>query len=183
MRRAHALVAATVLACSLAAAVATPPIATAATAANTSVVTTAVRPAGVPSVLRFSATTVDGARFDGASLAGRPTLFWFWAPWCGACQSEVPAVRGAFTHYGSRVRFVGVGAWADAASLRAFTHGRGVDGFTELADRDGALWPRFGVIEQPTLVFVHGDGRVETHPGLFGSQADLEAMLARLAQG
>ncbi|GAA2888845.1 hypothetical protein GCM10020220_093800 [Nonomuraea rubra] len=34
----------------------------------------------VPDVLRFTATTLDGQKFDGASLAGKPVVFWFWAP-------------------------------------------------------------------------------------------------------
>ena len=35
----------------------------------------------VPKNLDFSGTTVSGDEFQGASLAGRPTLLWFWAPW------------------------------------------------------------------------------------------------------
>ena len=31
-------------------------------------------------VLRFSAPLAGGGQFDGTSLAGRPAVFWFWAP-------------------------------------------------------------------------------------------------------
>ena len=31
--------------------------------------------------LDFNATTVSGDPFDGASLDGKPTVLWFWAPW------------------------------------------------------------------------------------------------------
>ena len=34
----------------------------------------------VPDVLRFSAPTVGGGEIDATSLAGTPTVFWFWAP-------------------------------------------------------------------------------------------------------
>jgi hypothetical protein len=30
----------------------------------------------------FAGTTVEGKPFSGASLAGKPTVLWFWAPWC-----------------------------------------------------------------------------------------------------
>jgi hypothetical protein len=36
--------------------------------------------APTPSVLQFDARLVGGGSFAGASLAGRPTVFWFWAP-------------------------------------------------------------------------------------------------------
>ena len=37
-------------------------------------------PAGVPEALQFSAPLVGGGTFDGAATAGKPTVFWFWAP-------------------------------------------------------------------------------------------------------
>ena len=34
----------------------------------------------VPEVLAFTAPLVGGGTFDGATTAGKPTVFWFWAP-------------------------------------------------------------------------------------------------------
>jgi len=34
----------------------------------------------VPEALQFTAPLVGGGTFDGAAAAGRPTVFWFWAP-------------------------------------------------------------------------------------------------------
>ncbi|MGK0277238.1 MAG: hypothetical protein ACI9N0_003639, partial [Ilumatobacter sp.] len=33
-----------------------------------------------PAALQFSAPLVGGGEIDAAALAGKPTLFWFWAP-------------------------------------------------------------------------------------------------------
>ena len=45
---------------------------------------TADPPAGdavtVPAALQFSAPLVGGGELDAATLAGAPTVFWFWAP-------------------------------------------------------------------------------------------------------
>src|SRR3712207_5182699 len=49
----------------------------------------------VPEQLNFSAKTVDGQEFSGASLAGKPALLWFWAPWCPKCQAEAPTIAEA----------------------------------------------------------------------------------------
>lgn len=37
-------------------------------------------PAAVPEALQFTAPLVGGGEIDVASLAGRPVLLWFWAP-------------------------------------------------------------------------------------------------------
>jgi hypothetical protein len=34
----------------------------------------------VPGALQFTAPLVGGGTFDGAAVAGKPTVFWFWAP-------------------------------------------------------------------------------------------------------
>lgn len=36
--------------------------------------------ASVPEALQFTAPLVGGGTFDGAAFAGKPTVFWFWAP-------------------------------------------------------------------------------------------------------
>jgi hypothetical protein len=37
-------------------------------------------PVAVPQALQFTAPLVGGGTFDGAAYAGKPTVFWFWAP-------------------------------------------------------------------------------------------------------
>ncbi|HSL73211.1 MAG TPA: hypothetical protein VK853_02030 [Ilumatobacteraceae bacterium] len=37
-------------------------------------------PVAVPAALQFTAPLVGGGEFDGATVADKPTLFWFWAP-------------------------------------------------------------------------------------------------------
>lgn len=114
--------------------------------------------------LDFTAHTLDGRPFSGASLAGRPAVLWFWAPWCPLCQKDAPMVaRLAETH--PKVTFVGVGAQDRLETLRAFATRYGVDGFTELADTDAAVWARFGVTRQPAYAFIRPDGRVEVATG------------------
>ena len=40
----------------------------------------ATDPVTVPAALQFSAPLVGGGEIDAVSLAGKPTVFWFWAP-------------------------------------------------------------------------------------------------------
>jgi hypothetical protein len=60
------------------------PAATDPAPADEAVEETAAEPAAdpivVPASLQFSAPLVGGGELDAASLAGKPTVFWFWAP-------------------------------------------------------------------------------------------------------
>lgn len=47
-------------------------------AAPTSAATTPATTVAGP--LQFAGATVDGGRFDAATLAGTPVVLWFWAP-------------------------------------------------------------------------------------------------------
>jgi thiol-disulfide isomerase/thioredoxin len=40
----------------------------------------------------FTATAIDGTRFDGASLEGKPAVLWFWAPRCPTCRAQIAGV-------------------------------------------------------------------------------------------
>lgn len=130
--------------------------------------------------LDFTAQTLDGRQFSGASLKGRPAVLWFWAPWCPTCQKDAPLVaRVAAAH--PAVTFVGVGAQDGLDALREFTTKYGVDAFTELADTDAAVWARFGVTRQPAYAFISPDGQVEVVRGSL-PEADLSARVQALTK-
>lgn len=110
--------------------------------------------------LQFTAETLDGKPFSGASLRGRPAVLWFWTPWCPTCQRDAPLVaRVAAAN--PTVTFVGVGGQSDITALRDFAAKYGVDRFTELADTDAVVWARFGVRQQPAFAFVGPGGDVQ----------------------
>lgn len=144
------------------------------------------RPGGttqaVPERLRFSGSTVDGRPFSGGSLAGRPALLWFWAPWCTVCRGEAPDIDAMQRRFGDRVQFVGVPGLGEVSAMRRFVADTGLGGFPHVVDADGKLWERFGVPAQPAFAFVGRDGTVEVSVGKL-SVEDLSGRLDRLAQG
>ncbi|MGD9996309.1 MAG: hypothetical protein AB7L17_17390 [Ilumatobacteraceae bacterium] len=48
--------------------------------ADPATVATTGRADGIAAALQFQAPILGGGELDGASLAGRPVLMWFWAP-------------------------------------------------------------------------------------------------------
>ncbi|WP_147425229.1 TlpA family protein disulfide reductase [Bailinhaonella thermotolerans] len=122
--------------------------------------------AAVPEKLRFTAATLDGAPFSGESLAGRPVVFWFWAPWCPKCRSEAPGVKAAREKYAARgVEFVGIASLDKLPAMKRFAKDTGTDAITQLNDEKGAVWTRLGVSEQSTFVFMRPDGSATKESG------------------
>ncbi|MHA7661994.1 redoxin domain-containing protein [Metapseudomonas otitidis] len=118
----------------------------------------------IPAQLQFSAMTVDGKSFSGHSLAGKPAVLWFWAPWCSVCQREAPLVA-RIAAANPAVTFVGVGALGAPAQMNAFVTKFGVQGFTQLADTDEVVWGKFGVTQQPAFAFVTPAGGIDVVRG------------------
>jgi thiol-disulfide isomerase/thioredoxin len=138
-------------------------------------------PAGQPSAadahpLDFASTTTTGEAFDGAELVGEDVVLWFWAPWCTVCRSEAPQVEAAAEQLDGQVRVVGVASSGSLVDMQAFVAETGSADLTHVADVPGEVWARFGVVTQPTFVFVDDDGRTQTVPGGLPQAALVDAM-------
>lgn len=134
--------------------------------------------ASVAEELRFTAKTIEGAEFSGESLAGKPAVLWFWAPWCPVCQREAPDVaEAARTH--QDISFVGVAAQDEVPAMREFADTYKIGSFTNLADTEAAVWQRFGITAQPAFAFISADGAVEVVKGTLSAE-DLTARLRQL---
>ena len=106
--------------------------------------------------LQFTGTTLSGSAFNGASLAGKPAVLWFWTPWCPFCNAEAPSLS-AVASANPKVTFVGVAARSDPAAMQNFVDKYHL-GFTNLNDADGSIWARYNVPWQPAYVFYRPDG-------------------------
>ncbi len=122
----------------------------------------------IPEAFDFTGTTVDGEEFNGADLAGQPVVMWFWAPWCTVCRTESPDVAEVAQEFKGRVTFVGIAGRGPLQDMQAFVAETSTDGFTHVADIDGSLWSRFGVVAQPAFAFVTPSGEVEIFTGGLG---------------
>lgn len=138
-------------------------------------------PAAVPEQLDFTAETVDGATFDGSSLAGKDALVYFWAPWCSVCRREAPGMAEALSSY-EDLTFVTVGGSSqEPAAMADFVADVGFDDVTNVADLTGDIWARFEVTYQPTYAFVDDSGTVEIVSGPLDEDdlgARIDALLA-----
>lgn len=138
-------------------------------------------PATVPAALSFTGKTLDGTAFDAATLAGRPVVLWFWAPWCATCASQAWTVAEIAPTYRDTVPIVGVAGLGEQKAMKSFVTEFDLGGTTQIDDRAGALWRRFKVAEQSTFVVLDRTGRV-VHQGFLDGEA-LTRQVETLARG
>ena len=124
----------------------------------------------------FTGTTVDGKAFSGASLAGRPTVLWFWAPWCPTCLQQAPGVREAFGRYSAKMNFLGVAGLDTAANMPAFVQLAKLGTMRSVADPGGVIWKRFKIKEQSYFVVLDASG-TEVYRGKLHAE-DVPAKIA-----
>ncbi|MBM0233708.1 redoxin domain-containing protein [Micromonospora sp. STR1_7] len=151
------------------------PTATSSSAATATGTPTAAA-ATVPDTLRFTGTTLTGAAFDAAQLAGRPVVLWFWAPWCATCASQAWTVAEVAPRYRDTVPIIGVAGLGEQRAMKEFVTEFDLDGARQINDSKGVLWKRFKVTEQSIFLIIDRDGTV-VHQGFL----DGEALTARVA--
>jgi thiol-disulfide isomerase/thioredoxin len=132
----------------------------------------------IPKTLQFSGTTLDGAAYDAAQLAGKPAVLWFWAPWCATCASEAQSVADFNEEYAGRLTFLGVAGMGTTKAMHEFVSDLDVGALTHLNDPGGKIWSKFAIVEQSTYVLLDTAGSIVTRSYLDDLQ--LTAALKKL---
>lgn len=135
--------------------------------------------AGQVAVGEFTGRTVDGKAFDSATLEGRPTVLWFWAPWCTKCRGQAPDVAAVAKRQAGSVNVVGVAGLGNNDAMRQFVSSARVGSITHLSDEAGVVWKQYEVTEQSSYVLLEADGTVVFRGYLDGD--DLTRRVAELA--
>lgn len=111
--------------------------------------------AAPPFVLR----DLDGRAWSLSSLAGKPVVLHFWAPWCGVCKTESPNVSSLYRAAGGDAAVISVAvAYGSVDEVRQFVREHGVDYPVLLGD--DALMEAYRVSSLPTTYFLAKDGRI-----------------------
>jgi cytochrome c biogenesis protein CcmG/thiol:disulfide interchange protein DsbE len=130
----------------------------------------------------FTLTALDGQPVRLNDLRGRPVLINFWATWCPACRSELPALQAAYQRYGERVALLGVDVKEPKETVAGFAQQSGLT-FPILLDGDGAVSGQvYQVRGIPTSLFIAPNGVVSArHVGPL-AEADIDRYLAPLLE-
>jgi thiol-disulfide isomerase/thioredoxin len=114
----------------------------------------------------------DGRTVTLEDLEGEPIVLNFWASWCPACVSEMPAFAEVHAQVGDKVNFIGVNMQEVSLEAAADLVDRTGVEYSLVHDRSGAIFLAFDGIAMPTTVFIDSDGSVaRVHAGaLFEEQ-------------
>ncbi|NNF64414.1 MAG: TlpA family protein disulfide reductase [Acidimicrobiia bacterium] len=84
------------------------------------------------------------------------------------CQREAPAVAEVYEKYGTDVTFVGIAGRDDLDPIVVFIDDYDVGSFEHIIDETGALWDNFGIVTQPSFIFLDANGEVDSYIGALG---------------
>ena len=127
-------------------------------------------------------TTLDGAAFDLASLAGKPVIINFWGPSCVPCRDEFPLLEAKLAQHGpDGLAVVGVLTDDPVEPARDFVTQFGGD-WPTVVDPAKTIKNAYRVIARPQTYFV--DRTVVIRSIQVGelTDADFERQFAKIAR-
>jgi len=110
----------------------------------------------------FELVTLAGEVYSHETIAGRPTLLVFWAPWCKVCQRELPKLSDFHQREKpARLHVISIGFADTRTNVEAFVKARpGTFVFPTAYDEDRWTAQAFNVNATPTSVLVDAQGRI-----------------------
>ena len=129
--------------------------------------------------LAFTGMTVDGKKFDLATLKGRPVVIHYWDTKCKPCKDDMKLLRDIQAKLGNRSpTFIGVNLDDDPRVLAEYLKANRIP-WGQLYEK-GALEGRYaielGIFTLPTMLLIDPQGRVDNRSITAG---ELESALAK----
>jgi len=110
----------------------------------------------------ISGTTLDGTRFDLASLRGRPVIVNFWGPSCIPCREEFPQfLRELDAHAADGLAIVGVLTDDPPEPARQFVAEYRAT-WPTVVDPDGSIKRAYRVVARPHTWFIDRAGVIRS---------------------
>ncbi len=109
----------------------------------------------------FRLEALNGEPIELASLRGRPIMLNFWATWCFACVSEMPAMQRVADDLGDHVVILGVNTGESTNDADTFAENNAIV-YPLLVDPDQHVTRGYDVRAMPTSLFIDSDGVVRS---------------------
>jgi peroxiredoxin len=107
----------------------------------------------------FQLEDLDGRTWSTASLAGKPAVLYFFAPWCGVCAASSPQLRWFQRWRGDDVTVLLVGLdWSAQDELRAYATRHELP--VPVLAGDAATGAAYRIRGYPTYYVIDAQGRI-----------------------
>ena len=128
----------------------------------------------------FTLTTIDSEQVSLADYYGKVVLVNFWAPWCGPCVVETPALVRMYDKYKSQgFAVIGVALQSEEDGVKQFVETYRIP-YAIGRDTEQAIGPRYQVFALPSSFLFSPDGKVKRAFTGFIAEEALEAELKKL---
>ena len=106
-----------------------------------------------------SISTIDGRRFDSASLEGRPLLVTFWSTTCAVCLREMPEMEALYRQFSPRgFEIIAVSMpWDPPVEVVRLAWARALP-YPVALDVDGSVADHYGLPGLPSTFFIDAEG-------------------------
>ena len=126
-------------------------------------------------------TTLDGAPFDLASLAGKPVIINFWGPSCVPCRDEFPLFQAKLVeHAADGLAIVGILTDDPPQAARDFVTAYHAT-WPTVVDPDKSIKTAYRVAARPQTYFVDRSGVLRSIQIGELTDTDFERQYARIA--
>ena len=131
----------------------------------------------------FTLDDLEGNQVTLSDFRGSVVLIYFWATWCPACRSGMPAIEQFYQEHKSEgVEVIGVAVYESESKAREFVQQGGYS-WTFAVDGSGEVTRSYEVFVLPTSIFVDRDGLIRAMSIAPVAKSALDSKLAELNTG
>ena len=129
-------------------------------------------------VPRFTATTLDGEKFDNDSLKGKVVLLQFWATWCPYCRSDEPAVDSIVHDFADRLVVLAIDVGESKKKVKTYLTGSPRACKIVLMENTN-LAAIYAARKYPLYVLIDTNGNIAGTQNGAGGEASLRRLLQK----
>ena len=134
---------------------------------------------GGESAPAFDLQTLDGNQVAKADLLGKPTVLFFWAPWCSVCKADAHNIAAMKEGVGEDVNVVSIAlSYEKVEDVKAFAKEHAVSAPVLLGTRKTA--DDYHVDSFPTVYILNDEGNVSFSMIGYTTELGLRARLLAL---
>ena len=111
----------------------------------------------------FELEGFDGEMHQLSTYTDKPTVLYFFASWCSTCKRQTPEMVQLQEELGDDINLLTIVRAESKRAVEKYIKETGHDNIEYLFDFDMDVSNQYGIIAQPEIVIIDGNGKVVEH--------------------